>query len=323
MPANIDKYRFHTAPLVNPKRVVRAARPRLGLTMIGFLAASISAFAHAVTAGAPPGLVHTERMFQDAHSHKLALQHALTVASTSPETQTLDIRDLVWLAAMSDRLAQRLPNPLYRVRLLKIILNEARANGLDPQLVLAVIDVESSFARDALSKSGAVGLMQVMPFWRTVYGLPNADLSNPLVSVRFGCNILRHYMDRYDNVRNALAAYNGSLGYATYPDRVVARYRARWQYAANDFDSLSLAANTRPKALEHATLSSTLGTLVLPASQTALTLRAAPMIIELDAQSDSAQSAPADDAPTAALESQHLSENAVARTLFATADLAP
>ncbi len=275
--------------------------------MLGVLAALTVGSACATPRG------EAELAFSDPGAQQRALQHALTMAATGTDTQDLNIGDLVWLATMSDRLAQRIPNPLYRVRLLKIILNEARANGLDPQLVLAVIDVESSFNRDAVSKSGAIGLMQVMPFWQEVYDMPDADLSNPLVSVRFGCNILRHYMDRYDNVRNALAAYNGSLGFSTYPDRVIARYRKNWQYAANKQDALSLAANTRIKAPEHSTFSTTLGALELPPSQAALTLRPAPTVVEF---SEPTLSVPTDSVPTAALEAEQFGHNAVASTAF-------
>ena len=92
------------------------------------------------------------------------------------------------------------------------------------------MDIESGFNRYALSSAGAQGLMQIMPFWKEIYGKPNDDLYNPLVSLRYGCTILRHYIDKYGNLRDALAAYNGSLGRPTYPDKILRRLKSRWQF---------------------------------------------------------------------------------------------
>jgi soluble lytic murein transglycosylase-like protein len=143
---------------------------------------------------------------------------------------------------MSERLEDRIKNPFYRVRLLKNIYAEAELAGLDPQLVLAVIDIESNFDRFALSHAGAQGLMQVMPFWKEVYGQPQDDLFNPLISLRYGCRILRHYLDRYENSTEALAAYNGSLGRDTYPSKIFRRLKSRWQFKG---DSYSTADDTK------------------------------------------------------------------------------
>lgn len=205
-------------------------------------------------------------------------QRALREAARGSGSK-INVQDLVWLAAMSERLEKRISDPIYRVRLLRMVLDESRAVGLDPQLVLAVIDVESSFKEDALSKSGAMGLTQVMPFWLDVYNRPEVDLFDPLTSLRFGSNILRHYIDRYDNVRNALAAYNGSLGLSTYPDLVFARYRKNWQYSLNPNNPLSLAANTGP-VISETVNQDNLGVLQLPESQIALTKRPAPTVTE-------------------------------------------
>ncbi len=183
-----------------------------------------------------------------------ALISALKQATHDIREQRTDLDSLVWLSSMSERLEKRLPNPFYRVRLLKAVQSEAERAGLDVQLVLAVIDIESNFDRNALSSAGAQGLMQVMPFWKEIYGNPEDDLYNPLVSLRYGCTILRHYMDRYDNLNDALAAYNGSLGRNTYPSKIKRRLASRWGFktdlysrssepdvAVGDFDEVVLA----------------------------------------------------------------------------------
>ena len=215
-----------------------------------------------------------------------ALSVALSQAVDGYPNTSQRVNTLIWLSTMSERLEKRVPDPFYRVRLLHTILEESRAAGLNPQLVLAVIDVESSFNRQAVSKSGALGLMQVMPFWKEVYSRPDDNLLNPLVSIRYGCNVLRHYMDRYDNVRNALAAYNGSLGWSTYPDLVIARYKKNWRYDVPQKDPLSLAANT----LNKTSPVDELGELVLPASQALLADLPAPLIYEVSQPAIDSQS---------------------------------
>ena len=250
-----------------------------------------------VVAGVSIATESADVHFFNQESQAVALEQALTRAATNSRLagdgigqphKNLNIEDLVWLASMSERLEKRVPDPLYRIRLLKTLLNESRANGLDPQLVLALIDVESSFQRDAVSKSGAEGLMQVMPFWLDVFDKPEADLSKPLVSLRFGCKILRHYMDRYDNVRNALAAYNGSVGSSIYPDRITQRYHGTWRYWSDQEDSLSLGANTKPSIDYETAKNDSLGILTLPANQIALTFRPAPIVVEHNAKSSEA-----------------------------------
>ena len=170
-----------------------------------------------------------------------ALIQALQQATQDVHEQRTDLDSLVWLSTMSDKLVQRIPNPFYRIRLLKAVHSEAHAAGLDPQLVLAVIDIESNFGRYALSNAGAQGLMQVMPFWKDVYGRPDDDLFNPLVSLRYGCAILRHYMDKHSKLEDALAAYNGSLGRQKYPRKVLGRLARQWEFKSDRY-SRSLPA---------------------------------------------------------------------------------
>jgi len=167
-----------------------------------------------------------------AHAEQVdpALVQALQQATRDIREQTTDLDSLIWLSSMSERIDKRIDNPFYRVRLLKAVHSEAVSAGLDPQLVLAVIDIESNFNRYALSHAGAQGLMQVMPFWKDVYGRPKDDLYNPLISLRYGCTILRHYMDIHSNQTDALAAYNGSLGKSKYPNKVLKRLDSKWQF---------------------------------------------------------------------------------------------
>jgi soluble lytic murein transglycosylase-like protein len=166
--------------------------------------------------------------FARAEAVDPALIQALKQATHDIQERTTDLNSLTWLATMSDKIKQRIPNPFYRVRLLEAVYSEANRAGLDPHLVLAVIDIESNFDRYAKSHVGAQGLMQVMPFWKEVYGNSLDDLYNPLVSLRYGCTILRHYMDKHSDPVRALAAYNGSLGRTKYPDKVFSKLKKQW-----------------------------------------------------------------------------------------------
>jgi len=135
-----------------------------------------------------------------------------------------------WLLDMSSRLERRIPDVKTRVELLKTIQYEAKRAGLDPQLVLGLIQVESGFKKYAVSSAGARGLMQVMPFWRDVIGEKDHNLFHLRTNLRYGCTILRHYLDiEKGNLFRALGRYNGSLGRAEYPNMVMAAWRT-WQY---------------------------------------------------------------------------------------------
>ena len=136
-----------------------------------------------------------------------------------------------WIFEMSARLQRRIPDRKTRTELLKTVHHEARRNGLDPQLVLGVMEIESGFRKYAVSSSGARGYMQVMPFWIRVIGEPHHNLFALRTNLRYGCVILRHYL----NIENgdyfrALGRYNGSLGRPEYPDAVHTAWRGRWKY---------------------------------------------------------------------------------------------
>ena len=135
----------------------------------------------------------------------------------------------VWLSDMSTRLVRTLPDPSTRLKFLRLVHAEASRAGLPPELVLAVIDVESDFNRWAISTSGAQGLMQIMPFWLNEIGRPNDNLMNMSTNLRMGCTILKYYLDQErGNLRRALARYNGSQGNRQYPDKVFQLLATRW-----------------------------------------------------------------------------------------------
>ncbi len=135
----------------------------------------------------------------------------------------------VWLLDMSQRLRPFVPDAEERLHLLRLVHQEATRAGLPPELVLAVIEVESRFDRWAISRSGAQGLMQVMPFWLEELDLPDANLHEPLTNLRLGCTILRYYLDlEKGDLPRALARYNGSLGRTTYSNRVLEALNRRW-----------------------------------------------------------------------------------------------
>ncbi len=135
----------------------------------------------------------------------------------------------VWLTDMNLRLSRRVEDHEERLTILKAVHYEATRAELPPELVLAVIDVESNFDRFAISSAGARGLMQVMPFWLEEIGRPGDDLFQINTNLRFGCTILKQYLDRErgDRVR-ALARYNGSVGKTWYPQRVFTSLSKRW-----------------------------------------------------------------------------------------------
>ena len=136
-----------------------------------------------------------------------------------------------WLTEMSRRLDRRLPDFRVRLDLLRTLHYEATRAGLDAQLVLAIIQVESNFRKYAVSSAGARGLMQVMPFWVNLIGRKGDNLFALRTNIRFGCVILKHYLDmEKGNLTRALARYNGSLGKPDYPNLVYAALRSNWQY---------------------------------------------------------------------------------------------
>jgi soluble lytic murein transglycosylase-like protein len=131
-----------------------------------------------------------------------------------------------WLSAMSRRIEKRISNQKERWIFLNTVHYEATRAGLEPELVLGVIQVESGFKKYAVSSAGARGYMQVMPFWVRLIGAPENNLFHLRTNLRYGCTILRHYLDvEKGNLFRALGRYNGSLGRAEYPNLVLAAWR--------------------------------------------------------------------------------------------------
>ncbi len=137
-----------------------------------------------------------------------------------------------WLNEMNARLSKRIADRKERTELLKTVHHEAMRAGLDPQLVLGLMEVESGFRKYAVSTSGAQGYMQVMPFWVKLIGKPDHKLFHRTLNVRYGCVILRHYLDiEKGDYYRALGRYNGSLGKPEYPNLVLAAWKGKWGYA--------------------------------------------------------------------------------------------
>ncbi len=137
----------------------------------------------------------------------------------------------VWFAAMEPRLKRIVKDETERNLILEQVQCEAKRLQLPPGLVMAVIDVESRFDRWATSSAGAVGLMQVMPFWPNQLGMQNSQLVEIPHNIRMGCTILKYYLERErGDYSRALARYNGSLGRRNYPDLVLVRLANNWQY---------------------------------------------------------------------------------------------
>ena len=170
-------------------------------------------------------------------SVRTVLAGAVRADRTPPEPKfTTPVEKANWLAAMSDRLpARHKPDFRSRIEFLKTVHYEAVRAGLDPQLVLGLITVESGFKKYAVSSAGARGYMQVMPFWTRLIGNGDArTLFDMRTNLRMGCVILRHYLDiEKGNLFLALGRYNGSRGRAEYPDAVFAAWKNKWHWEAS------------------------------------------------------------------------------------------
>lgn len=145
-----------------------------------------------------------------------------------------------WLNDMSRRLEKRMPDQAARLDFLKTVHYEATRAGLDPQLVLGLIQVESGFKKYAVSSAGARGYMQVMPFWVKLIGANENNLFHIRTNLRYGCTILRHYLDiEKGDLYRALGRYNGSLGRPEYPTLVVGAWRHGWTYPSRTSNAAS------------------------------------------------------------------------------------
>jgi soluble lytic murein transglycosylase-like protein len=157
------------------------------------------------------------------------LRELLTAAINSSSSFDDRFHAEVWLLDMSNRLQRFVPDEETRLAILKYTHREAAKANLQPELVLAVIEVESRFDPYAISRSGAQGMMQVMPFWLEEIGRPDDNLIDMKTNLRMGCTILKYYMDMEKNdLHKALARYNGSVGSKVYSNKVLNALRDHW-----------------------------------------------------------------------------------------------
>lgn len=197
-------------------------------------AAALAALPRAAFAGA-----QKYEPLADAVRNALA---ALIAEARPPERRIDDpnqrLAHFGWLGEMSERLKTKIPEFSPRLEFLKTLDYESVRAGLDRQLVLGLIQVESNFRKYAISAAGARGLMQVMPFWTNVIGDGDPRrLFDMRTNLRYGTVILRHYLDiEQGDLFMALGRYNGSRGRREYPDAVLAAWKSRWNYAPSPMD---------------------------------------------------------------------------------------
>ncbi|HRC59918.1 Lytic transglycosylase catalytic [Candidatus Propionivibrio aalborgensis] len=184
-----------------------------------------------------------------SESVRAALSRAIS-DQAPPRSSFLDSMDAVdWLTEMSRRLEKRIANRESRLEFLRAVHYEATRAGLDPQLVLGLIQVESGFKKYAVSSAGARGFMQVMPFWIKVIGRSSDNLFHLRTNLRYGCTILRHYLDiEQGDLYRALGRYNGSLGQAEYPNLVRGAWHNQWAYSRDKMKTSAFRA-TFPSSL--------------------------------------------------------------------------
>jgi soluble lytic murein transglycosylase-like protein len=162
-------------------------------------------------------------------SVRAALSRA--ISDRAPTASSFDDSGVatLWLSEMSQRLENRMPDREARLELLRAVHYEATRAGLDPHLVLGLMQVESGFRKYAVSSAGARGYMQVMPFWVELIGAADHNLFHLRTNLRYGCTILRHYLDiERGDLYRALGRYNGSLGRPEYPNMVRAAWERHW-----------------------------------------------------------------------------------------------
>lgn len=200
---------------------------------IGFARRTVALALVATLSGAPTGALAGAQIYEPlsasvrATLHQAIADQAVPFLAfrTEPEARA-------WLSVMSARLSKRIPDRVAREEFLVTVHYEAKRAGLDPQMVLGLIQVESNFRKYAVSSAGARGYMQVMPFWvKLIGGGSEHNLFHLRTNLRFGCVILRHYLDMENgDLYRALGRYNGSLGKPEYPNMVVRAWQTNWPY---------------------------------------------------------------------------------------------
>jgi soluble lytic murein transglycosylase-like protein len=199
-----------------------ASRPTATLTSL----CAVSLLGLSLSGTALAGKQQQEQL---SASVQAVLQQAVSDRAPQHDSFTSEQERLRWLDEMSVRLQHRLPDREQRMDFLRTVHYEATRAGLDPQLVLGLIEVESGFHKYAVSSAGARGYMQVMPFWVRQIGNDGQNLFHLRTNLRYGCTILRHYLDiENGDLFRALGRYNGSLGQAEYPNMVKGAWQRHW-----------------------------------------------------------------------------------------------
>ncbi|ATX80491.1 Transglycosylase SLT domain-containing protein [Mariprofundus aestuarium] len=146
--------------------------------------------------------------------------------------QKVDFEQTVWMKDIVQTIQPWVPDQNEAEAIARWVYVYGKHFNLSPELILGVISVESRFDHFAVSNVGAIGLMQVMPFWKKELGQPEDNLLEIETNIRYGCAILRHYIDRYKKLDRALGAYNGSLGRMKYPNKIYSHMK---RFKATDF----------------------------------------------------------------------------------------
>ena len=181
-----------------------------------------------------PWAVHAGAQRYEPLSASVQAALSRTVSDRAPPRSAFhdSLEATYWLSEMSRRLEKRMPDREGRLDFLHSVHYEATRAGLDPQLVLGLIQVESGFKKYAVSSAGARGFMQVMPFWVKLVGAGDDNLFHLRTNLRYGCTILRHYLDiERGDLYRALGRYNGSLGQPQYPNLVRLVWQNHWTYS--------------------------------------------------------------------------------------------
>jgi soluble lytic murein transglycosylase-like protein len=192
-----------------------------------------------------PAIAGNQRLEPLAAAVRSALAAAVHERSAPQPIFASSREEADWMLRMSARLpARHQPTAVERSEFLRMVRYEAQRAGLDPHLVLALIQVESGFRRHAISSAGARGYMQVMPFWTELIGDGDPSrLFDAQTNLRYGCVILRHYLDRENgDLFRALGRYNGSLGRPEYPNAVAAAWRRWSEDTASPVPAVQMAA---------------------------------------------------------------------------------
>lgn len=182
------------------------------------------------------GMVYAGGQKEEALSAKAraSLQKSMADTASTKTAFQNPVEEKAWLAEMSKRLTKRIPNESERLEFLTTLHWEASRAGVDPQLMLGLIQVESGFRKYAVSPVGARGYTQVMPFWVRTIGTRDHNLFQLRTNLRYGALILRHYIDiERGDLYRALGRYNGSLGRPEYPTLVVGAWKRHWDYMPN------------------------------------------------------------------------------------------